>query len=134
MNNEEVYAIIDVESYTKDLRLAAANEITENNTDNLDEYISVGQMKNLVKNECLGFDGQNRPLLNEDINAKIFDTISIWLHNVGLAKLAAQDLIECAWDNESNEMVFWAKKKEQHDTKTKRKPGRKNPKNQKPDS
>lgn len=131
-NNQEVYAIVDVESYTRDLRLAAANEITENNTENLDDYITTGQMMNLVKNECLGFDGEDRPLLNEDINAKIYDTIFIWLHNVGLAKLAGQDLIECAWDNTTNQMVFWAKSK--NDTKTKRNTRRKNPKNKKSDS
>jgi len=29
-------------------------------------------------------------------------------HNVGLAKLASKGLVECAWDNETNEMIFWA--------------------------
>jgi hypothetical protein len=42
-----------------------------------------------------------------------------------LAKLAAKDLVECAWDDECNDMVFWIKKKETND---KPKSRRKNPK------
>lgn len=110
--DSEVYAIVDVEGYAKEMRLAAAKELSEDNNDNLDEYISVGQIINLVNNECLGFDDRDRPLLNQIANEKIFESTVIWIHNVGLAKLAAQGLIECAWDDESSEMIFWAAKKE----------------------
>lgn len=125
--SNEVYAISDLEGYVFQMRDAAAKNLCESHTDDLDKYISITQMMNMVKNECLGFDDNDRPMLDEDANARIFEYTSIWIHNVGLAKLAAQDLVECAWDNDSNEMVFWAKPKE----KTKnngRKPGRKNKK------
>jgi hypothetical protein len=82
-------------------------------------------MVGLVKSNCLGYDDNNYPLLNEDANQKIFDEITIWIHNIGLAKLAAQDLIECAWDDELNEMVFWQKETPKND-KPKRKRKRKN--------
>jgi hypothetical protein len=39
----------------------------------------------------------------------IYDYTITWIHNVALAKLAAQDLVECAWDDDANEMVFWSK-------------------------
>jgi hypothetical protein len=105
----EVYAIVDLNGYATQMREAAAKSISSDNSDNLDEYISLTQMTNLVEEFCLGHDDENRPLLNEDTNEQIFEETAIWIHNIALAKLAAQDLIECAWDNKLNEMVFWQK-------------------------
>lgn len=104
---KDVYAIINVNEYAKEIRHAAAQCLSENNTDNLDDYISLGQINNLIKQQCLGYDDEDRPLLNEKINEEIYEQIVVWIHNVGLAKLAAQGLVECAWDDESNDMVFW---------------------------
>jgi hypothetical protein len=123
--NEEVYAITDIDGYIYQMREVAANNISENsNEENLDDYISLGQMKNLLKEHCLGLDDNDRPLLNEKTNEKIFEETSIWIHSVGLAKLAAKDILECAWDNELNEMVFWHKDTPKND-KPKRKRKRK---------
>lgn len=126
--SQEVYAITDLTGYVSQMRDAAAKSLSANYTDNLDEYISLDQMVNLVKKECVGFDDNDRPLLDEDTNEKIFEDIAVWIHNVGLAKLAAQDLVECAWDNKSNEMVFWAKEKRKPNAK--RKPRRKDNKSE----
>jgi hypothetical protein len=120
----EVYAIIDLEGYASQMREAAAKSICPENADNLDEYISLGQMTNLVEEFCLGHDDENRPLLDEDANEQIFEETALWIHNVGLAKLAAKDLVECAWDDKVNDMVFWSKTNE----KPKRKNSRKNKK------
>lgn len=110
MSDEQIYAITDIESYVEEMRKASADNISKDAAeDNLDDYISIDQMIELVNLNCLGFDDQSRPLLNEEANKKIFEEATIWIHNVGLAKLAGKDLIECAWDEEINEMVFWAK-------------------------
>jgi hypothetical protein len=122
----EVYAIVDLNGYVSQMREVAADSISENgHTDNLDSYISLDQMIGLVKSKCLGFDDNDYPLLNEEKNQQIFEDIAVWIHNIGLAKLAAQDLVECAWDNELNEMVFWQKETPKND-KSKRKRKRKN--------
>lgn len=128
--SQEVYAITDLQGYVSQMRDAAAKSLTESDeyTENLNDFISLEQMINMVKNECVGFDDEDRPLLDEDTNEKIFEDTAIWIHNVGLAKLAAQDLVECAWDNESNDMVFWAKEKRQPNAK--RKSRRKNKKSE----
>ena len=111
----KVYAITDTLGYASDMRKAAADHLCEDSssTEDLDNYISIDQIINIIEDESLGLDDENRYLLNEDINEKIFDTIAIWIHNVGMSKLAGQDLLECAWDAELNEMVFWAKNNEQ---------------------
>lgn len=117
--SQEVYVIIDIEGYVSQIRDAAAKSLSEEYSENLDDFISIGQIINMVKNECVGFDDKDRPLLNEDTNEKIFENIAIWIHNVGLAKLAAQDLVECAWDDNFNEMVFWAKPQRKSNAKPK---------------
>jgi len=126
----EVYAITDLNGYTVQMRDAAAKSISSDNNDNLDEYISLQQMTNLVEEFCLGHDDNHRPLLDEDTNEKIFEEAALWIHSIGLAKLAAKDLIECAWDDESNEMVFWAKEKkvENHESTKPKRNSRKNKK------
>jgi hypothetical protein len=109
--SQEIYAIIDLPGYASQMREAAAKSLSDSNEENLDDFISIGQIISMVKQECLGFDNENRPMLDEDTNEKIYEDTAIWIHNVGLAKLAAQDLVECAWDDEYNDMVFWAKEK-----------------------
>jgi hypothetical protein len=107
---DKVYAITDVQGYVFQMREVAAKALSENSEeDDLDSYISLNQMINLLNENCLGFDDNDRPLLNQNANEKIFEEASVWIHSVGLAKLAAKDLVECAWDEKSNEMVFWAK-------------------------
>lgn len=117
--SQKVYAIIDIEGYVSQMRDAAAKSLSEEYSENLDDFISIVQIINMVKNECVGFDDEDRPLLDEDTNEKIFENIAIWIHNVGLAKLAAQDLVECAWDDNCNEMIFWAKKQRKPNAKSK---------------
>ena len=124
--SDQVYAITDIEGYVSQMRQVAAENISENSDqDNLDNYISIGQMIGLVKSHCLGYDDENRPLLNEKQNEIIFTETTKIIHNVGLAKLAARDILECAWDDELNEMVFWHKEIPKND-KSKRKRKRKN--------
>lgn len=106
--DEELYAIINLEGYASEMRQAAANSLSSDYDDNLDDYISIKQMINLVKEHCAGFDDEDRPLLNEETNEDIYESTVTWIHNVGLAKLAAKDLVQCAWDDKANEMVFWA--------------------------
>lgn len=123
--SDQVYAITDINGYVSQMREVAAQSISENSSeDNLDSYISLDQMVGLVKTYCLGFDDNEYPLLNEEVNEKIFAETAIMIHNVGLAKLAGKDIIECAWDDDLNEMVFWYKENPKND-KTKRKRKRK---------
>jgi hypothetical protein len=124
--SEQVYAITDLSGYVSQMRNVAAQNISENsNQDNLDDYISIDQMIGVVKSNCLGYDDNDHVLLDEKRNQKIFEEVTAWIHNVGLAKLAAQDLVECAWDDELNEMVFWQKEIPKNE-KPKRKRKRKN--------
>jgi hypothetical protein len=119
----EKYAIMDLDSYITDMRNAAAESIAPDNKDNLDEYITLSQMRYLVESWCIGHDDSLRPILDEEANQNIFEDVMIWISNSGLAKLAAEGLIECAWDSDANEFIFWssAEKPEKKDGRPKSK-------------
>jgi hypothetical protein len=108
----KVYAITNLDGYSAEMRKAAADALCDNNTENLDDYISLYQMKGLVEEHCIGYDNQDHPLLNEETSEMIFEEATVWINNVGLAKLAGKDLIECSFDDEVNDFIFWSKKKE----------------------
>jgi hypothetical protein len=113
----DIYTITNLNGYAEQVREAAAKSLSENYNDNLDDYITINQVINLVKKECVGFDEEGRPILDQDTNETIFDNVVVWLHNVGLAKLASIGLIECAWDDNANEMIFWSAEKPKKETK-----------------
>jgi hypothetical protein len=119
MNMSDVYAIVDIEGYASEMREAAAKTISDSYEENLDDFISIDQMISLVKENCVGFDDNDRPLLNEDANENIYESTISWIHGVGLAKLASKGLIECAWDNDMNGMVFWSNEIKSDDSKPK---------------
>lgn len=104
----EHYSITDLDGYARCVRDGAAKEFKENYTENLDDYISVGQIINLVAEKSIGVDDCDHYMINEDIHDEIYEDIQNWIFNIGLAKLAAAGKIECAWDDEENEMVFWS--------------------------
>lgn len=103
----DVYAITDINGYASEMREAAAKSIADPFDDDLNAYISIDQMINLIKDECIGFDDKERPLLDEYSNEKIYESTMTWIHNIGLAKLASKNMIECAWDDKENNFIFW---------------------------
>ena len=89
------------------MRDGAASSFEKDYTENLDDFITIPQVINMIKENNLGLDDEGNYLINEDIFDDVFNNIRDRLYEVALAKLAAKGLIECAWDDESNEMVFW---------------------------
>jgi hypothetical protein len=108
----ESYSIIDLEGFAKSMREGAASSFEKDYTENLDEFISIGQVINMIKKNNLGLDEEGNYLINEQIFDDVFNDIRDWLYGVGLAKLASKGFVDCSWDDESNEMVFWLANKD----------------------
>lgn len=106
--------ITDLNGYVSQMRNEVAKSILENHSENLDDYISLEQIKTLVYESCLGTDIEDHPFIDENVNEQIFDSIRVWIYNVGLAKLAAAGQIECAWDSDANAMMFWKPETQGH--------------------
>lgn len=109
----ESYSIIDLEGYAKAMRDGAASSFEKDYKEDLDEFITIPQVINMIKNNNLGLDEEGNYLINEDIFDEMFESIRNQLYEVGLSKLAAKGFIDCAWDDDSNQMVFWLANKDQ---------------------
>jgi len=108
----ETYSIIDLEGYAKAMRDGAASSCEKDYTENLDDFITIKQVVGLIEKNNLGLDEEGNYLINSDIFDEVFGQIRDWLYGVGLSKLAAKGFVDCAWDDEANEMVFWLANKD----------------------
>lgn len=104
---ETSYSITDIDGFAQTIRDGAARSISENYTENLDDFISIGQIKSIVQNKSIGIDDDGLLMITEELFDEIFEYIRETIYQVGLSKLAATGQIECAWDGQKNEMVFW---------------------------
>jgi len=102
-----IYAINNLDAYADEMRVAAANSISKDYSENLDDFITIHQLKNLIKQYSSGTDEQDRVVLDDDAIDDIFYATADWIYSVALSRLASKNLIECAWDDEENNMVFW---------------------------
>jgi hypothetical protein len=102
-----IYAISNLDAYADEMRVAAANSISKDYSENLDDFITIHQLKNLIKQYSSGIDEQDRVILDDDAIDDIFYATADWIYGVALSRLASKNLIECAWDDEENNMVFW---------------------------
>lgn len=113
MDDTNIYSIVDLDGYAASIRDGVAQSFVENYEDDLDQYITVDQVKNIIIGYSLGQDDDGNYLINADVFNDTFDDIREWFYEAGLSKLAAKGVIECAWDDSSNQMIFWVKENEQ---------------------
>jgi len=72
----------------------------------VDNLISLFQTETLVRKYIE--PGYNDEFVLSDENYDLLcDEIKKWIYNSSLSLVASSGKIECAWDNESDEMIFW---------------------------
>lgn len=103
----EIHAIMNLDKYGAYIRKRAAISLAEDYSEDLDEFLTIPQAVGMIKDYSIGTDEEGRYLLNEEAHSLLFEAARTRIYNCGLAKLAAKGMLECAWDDETNEMVFW---------------------------
>jgi hypothetical protein len=107
MKKKKSMMLIDnLQQYSESVREFAAAQLSDDAGD-LDAYVSIKQVENLVMSTSRVKN--NKYYISEKKHYLVIETIMNMIYGVGLAKLAGSDKIECAWDDESNSMVFWSK-------------------------
>ena len=72
----------------------------------VDSFISLSQTEKLVRKYIE--PGYNDEFVLSDDNYDLLcDEIKKWIYNSSLSLVASSGKIECAWDDESDEMIFW---------------------------
>jgi len=104
-----LYFVTNIDEYCQEIRLLVGNDFGENITnEELDEYISVGQVEKFVDEFCEDHGDDGSPIISEQSHNNICQAVLTRIQNVGLAKLAVDGHINVAFDEELNDFVFWA--------------------------
>lgn len=74
-----------------------------------DRYLTVAQVKNLILEKCER-DGEEL-LATDDVLKSITDQSQSILLGSFMSGMAARGELECAWDDKSNDMVWWLPEK-----------------------
>ena len=101
------YCITDLNGYCEIVRDSVARSFCEEYKENLDNYISLEQVKNLIKKNSSGKNENGQYIINPEIFDNTFDELRQWLYSVSLAKLASSGIIEVAFDQKKNDFTFW---------------------------
>lgn len=71
-----------------------------------DRLISLEQTESLVREYVE--PGYNDEFILSEYNYDLLcDELKKWIYNSSLSAVASSGLIDCAWDDQSNEMFFW---------------------------
>jgi hypothetical protein len=72
----------------------------------VDAFISLDQAESLVR-KYIEPSYNDDFIISEDNYEILCNEIKIWIYNSSLSQAASSGKIECSWDEDINEMVFW---------------------------
>lgn len=101
------YYINDLDKFAYNLRENVAKSFSEDYTENLDDFISINQVIQIIAENSEDKTENDQMIISEENFNNIFDSIRVFLQEVALAKLAANGDLECCWNDQTNEMEFW---------------------------
>jgi hypothetical protein len=115
MEDGEIHCIINIKKYARYTRRDVAMSFAENEkldeSENLDSYVTIEQVCQMIGENSMGMDEEGRHLITDKGRQTLAEQVKTRIYNSGLSKLAAKGLLECAWDEKHNTMVFWSDKK-----------------------
>lgn len=119
----KTYSITDLSDFCKIMRTCAAESLAEQysgkskyfHNDDLDKICTLNQVKSFIEENNNGTDEKDRYIINDDLFVAIFDNVRNLIYQSAMSKLAAKGLVECAWDDEKEQMIFWVDNKENSD-------------------
>jgi len=98
--------IRNLKLFTKSIRKNVAMVFPRKYYYEVDSLISLSQTEQLVRKYIE--PGYNDEFVLSDENYDLLcDEIKKWIYNSSLSLVASSGKIECAWDDESDEMIFW---------------------------
>ncbi len=110
------YSITELANFAETVRDSAASNLSGGQYDTriIDTFITIEQVISIVKKESLGLDNDGKFIINGTIFDDVFEQVTSIIYQAALSKVASQDLIECAWDDKKNKMIFWVEDNAKH--------------------
>ena len=107
-NYNKPYAITRVNEFSKQIGKLVAKQIQMKYSE-LKDSITVRNIKGIIYEHC-NLSEEGYPILTTEQLDIVCEDIFSWLAGVKLAKEAAEDKVDCYWNNEKNCMIFKWKK------------------------
>lgn len=105
------FSITDLDGFSDTIRDGAAKSLSQDYSDDINDYITIEQVKQIISQNILGVDDVGDYMITEQLFDTIFETVRDEIYQSALSKLAAKNIIECAWDTENQTMIFWLNSK-----------------------
>ena len=97
---EEEYHIKDIKKFAKKI-LYLSCKYMEMDLVEAKQYIKLSNVVQIIKQKA-----KDRLVINEKITDEIVEEIQAWLLGVQLAKMCAEDTLNCYWSDKDGCMVF----------------------------
>lgn len=102
---DEEYKIQNLDKFCKKI-LSMSCKYMEMELKEAKQYITLDNVSQIVKEKT-----KKDLVINEEIADKIVEEIQAWLLGVQLARMCAEDTLECYWSDKEGCMVFSVKDK-----------------------
>lgn len=108
-DNVDYFIITDIDGFANDVRSSVFDELSSdwNDTEQMDDFITIAQIEEILDKNSDFHDEEGNPAICLESYENIFRIVSLEVTNSGLSKLAAEGVIEVAFDEELNDFVFW---------------------------
>lgn len=102
------FSIKKLDEMSDIIRENAATSLAETySSSQLDKFVTINQIENLIIEHSLGTDNQGQYIIDIEVFQDVFDSVRNMIYQSALSKLAASGTIESAWDSDKDKMVFW---------------------------
>lgn len=112
-----IYMIKDLDGFCRSTRKLIADDLQGDFSEvlsdkELDQFITIKQVENLVReNQVVTQNDDDNIYMNMITYEKLCNSMINHIYGSALSKLAADGYLETAWDDNLNDMVFWASDK-----------------------
>ena len=105
------FTITNIEGYIDSVIKKICIELETNEKDIM-SFISRKEVHQVIESEFLGYDNEDQMIIDMGCHIKIVNILLYKIQNLAIAKLASEGYLECAWDENVNNMVFWLSEKD----------------------
>lgn len=115
--NNQKYSIKDINGMITHI-IKEVSEYFNTNEDfqEILSYCSTNEIEVIIKDNAVGEDASGRSIITIESYNQIIDDVISRIQSAVLARLASEGHLECGWDDELNDMVFWLPDENNKDT------------------
>ena len=116
-NKKKKYTIIDMSGMIDHIIKEVCEYFnTEEDIEEVLAYCSLDEIETIIQDNSVEKDENGRSVITIESYNQIIDDVINRIQSVVLARLASEGHLECAWDDELNDMVFWLPDEDKNDT------------------